>query len=283
MIEKLSPSDRRGIAAAFATACLSFIAWAYPNTTRLITIPGAIACACLTVYFLWPEIKALFDRFRRKRDMPLTSDIAYNGALVATFIAWVAAILKGRNIAVAAALIATIAVGLDYWLGPPRFFFWQKPDLADFLGLKGSPLSWSQLYINNTVLAPSEKPMSITEIDIMGGNRGDQEIKLEDAYFISEMDGSRLDVTIGLGGTHYKIRDINPITPKTLFFVASDPIGPKNLGLSQEEFLRKWGTVAFIARYDGVDHRILFDREAVKAVLPKPLEPTPHISPKIQH
>jgi hypothetical protein len=59
MFETWSTSERRGIAAAFATACLACLAWAFPNMTRLITIPGAVATGILTLYLLWPEIKSV--------------------------------------------------------------------------------------------------------------------------------------------------------------------------------------------------------------------------------
>jgi hypothetical protein len=59
MLDNWPVMERRGIATAFATACLAFSAWAFPNMTRIITIPGAIACAILTFYLLWPEIRAI--------------------------------------------------------------------------------------------------------------------------------------------------------------------------------------------------------------------------------
>jgi len=58
LLDKISSSERRGIAAAFATACLALSAWAFPNMTRFATIPGAVLTAVLAVWFLWPEIKS---------------------------------------------------------------------------------------------------------------------------------------------------------------------------------------------------------------------------------
>lgn len=60
----MDSSERRGIGSAFATACLAFLAWAFPDMSRLITIPGAIACAALTVYFFWPDIKGASKKAR---------------------------------------------------------------------------------------------------------------------------------------------------------------------------------------------------------------------------
>ena len=62
MQERLSASERRGVAAAFATACLAFCVWAFPDMSRIVTIPGALICLVLTIYFLWPEITALCSR-----------------------------------------------------------------------------------------------------------------------------------------------------------------------------------------------------------------------------
>jgi hypothetical protein len=62
MLEKITPSERRAVASVFAGACLAFAAWAYPNMTQLVTIPGAVICGFLTIYFLKPEIIALGSR-----------------------------------------------------------------------------------------------------------------------------------------------------------------------------------------------------------------------------
>jgi hypothetical protein len=53
----LSASERRGLCAACATGCVAFLAWAFPNMTRLFTIPGALGCFGFTLYFAWPEIR----------------------------------------------------------------------------------------------------------------------------------------------------------------------------------------------------------------------------------
>jgi hypothetical protein len=55
-MDKHSPSERRGFASAFATACLALLAWAFPDMTRILTVPAALFCFGLAIYFLWPEI-----------------------------------------------------------------------------------------------------------------------------------------------------------------------------------------------------------------------------------
>ena len=61
-------------ASVAATAAFTFFALAFPNVTRTFTIPGAIACFILTVYFIWPEIRD-FHESRRKRVIALVGMI----------------------------------------------------------------------------------------------------------------------------------------------------------------------------------------------------------------
>jgi hypothetical protein len=207
------------------------------------------------------------------------ADIGYNAALAGTIVAFAMAILKPSRIAVIACTIALTGVGLDYWFGPPRGFIWAKGSpLGVRLGLEGEPLGWSRLFINNTVFSVSKQD-NISNLTIMGGNVGDQEIKLEDAYFLSGIDGTRLDAKIGWGGDEYKIQEIKPIPAGAMLFIMSDPIGPANGGLSQDDFLKKWTIIIFVAKYNGTTQRIRFNQDAVKSMLPKPMEPFPHISP----
>jgi hypothetical protein len=49
------------IAFFFATACLGFSAWAFPNMSRLVTIPGAVITFGFAVYFLWPELNNFYE------------------------------------------------------------------------------------------------------------------------------------------------------------------------------------------------------------------------------
>jgi len=64
----LPRSDRWALASLCATACLGFAAWAFPNMTRFFTVPAAIVCGILAIYFGWIEIAAAFRFvFARKR------------------------------------------------------------------------------------------------------------------------------------------------------------------------------------------------------------------------
>jgi hypothetical protein len=62
VFENWSPSERRGFGTAFGTVCLACLAWAFPNMSRIVTIPGAIIAFGLTVYFLVPEIEYAASR-----------------------------------------------------------------------------------------------------------------------------------------------------------------------------------------------------------------------------
>ena len=62
-------------ASVAATAAFTFLALAFPNMTRAFTIPGAMVCFILTMYFIWPEIRD-FHKNRRKRVIVLIGMIA---------------------------------------------------------------------------------------------------------------------------------------------------------------------------------------------------------------
>lgn len=67
----LPKSDRFAVVFFCATACLGFLAWAFPNMSRLVTIPGALISFVLMVYFLWPELRAGY-RYIVRRYPPLS-------------------------------------------------------------------------------------------------------------------------------------------------------------------------------------------------------------------
>jgi hypothetical protein len=66
----MRPDLRYLFASVAATAAFTFLALAFPNMSRVATIPAAIACAVLTVYFVWPEIRD-FHKNRQKRVIAL--------------------------------------------------------------------------------------------------------------------------------------------------------------------------------------------------------------------
>lgn len=136
-----------------------------------------------------------------------------------------------------------------------------------------STVAWSRLFINSAGVAQPGQPLNISTLGIMGTNISDQNITLEDAYFIGGLDGTKLKVQIGRGGARYKVGDVGPLAPSDVFFVVSDPLGPTNAGISPSEFLKTWATLSFVAKYNGTTQQLDFDRHTVQASLPKAVTP----------
>lgn len=188
-------------------------------------------------------------------------------AVPVALIAIAASIARYHFIAIIVALVGTAAIILD------RYADFQKLPAGGEtirMGLHGSPVAWSRLYINGTAASRSGNLLNVSTLSIMGTNVSDREIKLDQAYFLCDLDGTKLNAQFGRGGMRYKIRDIPPLPPGAVFFVVSDPIGPKDAGLSPSEFLKTWATISFVAKYSGTTQKIEFDRQTVEAALPKP-------------
>lgn len=193
--------------------------------------------------------------------------------VAALVVAVAASIARYRVVALAAALIAGGAVLLDHYgtnegarplpeVSADRDSTPMEPH--------GSPVSWSRLYIDSTPDPKSAKAANIAALSIAGTNVGSGDLKLEEAYFVSGIDGTKLDVRIGRDGTRYKIQDLGPLPPGAFFFVASDPIGPTNAGLSADDFLKTWATISFVVKYNGATQTVEFGRETVESLLSKP-------------
>jgi hypothetical protein len=200
-------------------------------------------------------------------------DVFLWGAIVAVVVAIAASIARYRIIALAAALIAGGAALLDHYgnnHGAPAV-----PEVSadrDTAPVEphGSPVSWSRLYIDSTLDPKSAKPANIAALSIAGTNVGGADLKLEAAYFVSGIDGTKLDVRIGRDGMRYKVQDLSPLPPGAFFFVVSDPIGPTNAGLSIDDFLKTWAMISFVVKYNGTTQTIEFSRGTVESLLPKP-------------
>lgn len=197
-------------------------------------------------------------------------------AVAAVLIAVAASIFRYRVIALAAALFAGGAVVLDYYgtyQGVPVAPEVPADRESTAPEAHGSPVAWSRLYIDSASNPQPGKPANISGFSIAGTNVGSEDLKLEEVYFVSGVDGTRLDVRIGRDGVRYKIQDLAPLPPGAFFFVVSDPIGPPNAGLSPDDFLKTWATIHFVAKYNGRTQEIEFDRKTVESLLPKPAQP----------
>ena len=181
-----------------------------------------------------------------------------------------AAASAGRNRVIATAVVAALvgagAIALAYYE-----HYRPLPTSAAVVQthIQTGPVTWSRLYFNSTSASQTETPSNISSLSIAGTNVGAQEIKLDDAYFLSGIDGTKLNVQIGRGGRRYEIKSTSPLPPGAFFFVVSDPLGPKDQGLSQDNFLKTWSTIYFVIKYNGTTQKIEFDQEAVEAMLTK--------------
>jgi hypothetical protein len=197
-------------------------------------------------------------------------------AIAAAFIALTALIARYRIIALAAALFAGMAVLVDYYdsyqdapAAPEESVDQDSPATQ----AHSAPVAWSRLYIDSPADPRSGKLANIATLSIAGTNVGKEAIKLDEAYFVSGVDGNRLNVRIGRDGMRYKVQDLGPLPSGAFFFVVSEPIGPTNAGLSPDDFLKTWATIYFVAKYNDTTQRIAFDRRTVESLLPKPPQP----------
>jgi hypothetical protein len=203
-------------------------------------------------------------------------DVLLWAAVATALIALTALIARYRIIALAAALFAGAAVLVDFYgnyqdapTGPEESADRDSPAMQ----AQGTPVAWSRLYIDSTSDPQSRKPANISALSIAGTNVGKEAIKLDEAYFVSGVDGNRLNARIGRDGMRYKVQDLGPLPPGAFFFVVSEPIGPTNAGLNPGDFLKTWATIYFVAKYNGSTQRIAFDRRTVESLLPTPSQP----------
>jgi len=186
----------------------------------------------------------------------------------ASLIAAAASAGRYRVVATAAGvavLVTAGAIGLTYYERNQPL-----PTSADVgqTRIQTGPVTWSRLYIDITASSQTGTPAKISTLSI-AGTVGAEEIKLDDAYFLSGVDGTKLNARIGRGGGRYEIKNVSPLPPGAFFFVVSDPVGPKDQGLSPDNFLKTWGTIYFVVKYNGTTQKIEFDQEAVESILTK--------------
>jgi hypothetical protein len=204
------------------------------------------------------------------------TDTIFIIAAVMALMAVAASIARYRLISIALALVGSGMIVLDrygdfqhLWSGGQQL---SSDDEAISTGLHSShesTVAWSRLFINSAGVAQPGQPLNIATLSIMGTNVSDGDIKLGDAYFIGGVDGTKLNVQIGRGGARYKIGDLGPLPPGAVFFVVSEPIVPRDAGVSPGQFLKTWATLSFVARYNSTTQQLDFDQHAVEASLPK--------------
>jgi hypothetical protein len=254
MLDMVTAPERRAIGLVFASAFLLFLAWAFPNMSQFITIPGALICLGLAVYFLWPEVESLLVYLRRDPKMT-PEDIPFNAALSAGVVSWIAVLLRSRKWALIFAVVATAAVVLDFWTGPPHKLFWLI-----------KPIEWSEpaLMIDFDKKAESKYKSML----VIGINGTSKPIKLDSAYLVSGQNKLiQLPLFLDAEGKLIPIAEMDPIPPKKGIALTTDAIAPK--GISGAEFLKFWGPIILVSRYDDKEYTVTFSRDvAVKMVTP---------------
>jgi hypothetical protein len=194
-------------------------------------------------------------------------------AVVAAAIAVAASVARHYFVAIIAALVGGGLVILDRYDVLGRY-----SDITPLSAGRetvrarraGEPVEWSKLFVNSVSVPQPGSPANISTLGVLGTNVSNSDIKLGETYFLCGLDGTKLNTQIGRGGARYKINDIGPLPPGALFFVVSDPLGPKNGGISAGEFLKTCPTVSFVAKFNGTTQTVDFDRQAVESALPKP-------------
>jgi hypothetical protein len=187
-------------------------------------------------------------------------------AAAASLITAAASLGRYRLVAIAAALVTVGAIALAYHEYHQRVS--TDASVVPRPDQKG-PVTWSRLYINGTAVSPAGTPSNISTLSIAGTNVGAEDIKLEDAYFLSGVDGTKLGARIGRGGGRYEIQNASPLPPGAFFFIVSDPIGPADRGVRPDNFLKTWSEIYFVVKYNGTTQKIEFDRETVESLLAK--------------
>ncbi len=193
---------------------------------------------------------------------PLISDMGFNGALAAAAVTTVAAIRRVPRLAVIAALVAWIGIGLDYWFGPSRGFlsspnFWSR-------GTE-EPISWQPFA---QAVDPGDPQTKYSTLEMIGRNISEHEVKLRDAYFVSGVTGEQVNLKVQIIPLAAAIADINPIPPAAIFALITT-LGPDDdTGITAADFLKTWGPFSFVVEYDDEKtYRIDLNRQdAIKLV-----------------
>ncbi len=149
---------------------------------------------------------------------------------------------------------------------------------------EGSPLGWAKRPSLGWQ-KQSDGSIQVRTFGVDGKNIGNEEVQLNDVYIISGVTGKRVDMKVEAAQDRNAImapaKDTNPIPPGAIIRTRTGELNGTQ-GITEQDFLRDWGTIYFMAEYDGQKRRIIFDRATIDSLFeeqrPKPIPP--HITLK---
>jgi hypothetical protein len=144
----------------------------------------------------------------------------------------------------------------------------------------GWPLKWIWGSYINANRDQKNGQLQVWGFAGMVENVSSNEVKLEEAFIISKMSGSRVAIVLNdRYGTYAPPHHFNPLPPgsrvdfRALFKTETD-------ALSEDDFWASWGSIEFVAKYDSREYRKQFSPEEAKEALAfyRPAPPTPYPS-----
>jgi hypothetical protein len=139
----------------------------------------------------------------------------------------------------------------------------------------GWPLKWTWGSFVNADRDQKSEQIKVWGFNGIVENVSSNQIKLEEAYIISRMNGSRVAIMLNdRYGAYGPVQHFNLLPPgsRALFKTETDTM-PEN------EFWANWGGIEFVAKYAGREYRKEFSVDEAKDVLsfyrPAPPQPYP--------
>jgi len=148
--------------------------------------------------------------------------------------------------------------------------------------LEGAPLAWTKTP-HLRWLPRADGGRDIISVFIEGKNVEEKELKLESAYIISGITGTRLEMKIevvdGRNVHRVSVTNAGPIPPQAKIKMLSAELNGDE-GVEESQFAKYWGTLSFVVEFDGKEHRRIYDRKAIDAALAEEEidPPEPHVT-----
>ena len=180
--------------------------------------------------------------------------------------------------------LTTFVIGLGIYFFPPPTEVQsatKTPSPAPPPSLEKEALAWSK----TPILGWSKQPDGMIyarTFGVVGTNIGAEEIQLDGIYIVSGITGARIDMKVQVANEGlFAAKDTNPIPPDAYIQLSSDELSPSG-GIPEQDFLKDWATIDFVAEYGGRQHRTTFDRPTIIAMFEsrRPQFEPPHVSRK---